>query len=58
MTGWNSYRVILEEAVRFAEEDRLKVPVDCPTCGSILAVNSAGVRSCPMGHYRSGVAGI
>lgn len=37
------------------EAQALPVPevVACPRCGSLLQVNSAGVKNCPMGHWRS-----
>lgn len=55
---WGNYGNILNEAASLEEADRAKPEIDCPVCGQLLAVNPAGVKSCPMGHYRSGVAGI
>ncbi len=52
-TDWGGYRSILDEAKTLEATDKLRPIVDCPKCGDILMVNSAGVRSCPMGHFRT-----
>lgn len=52
-TDWGGYRSIVDEARTRAEADSRAPLVDCPVCGDILAVNAAGERSCPMGHFRT-----
>ncbi len=50
---YGGFGAILEEARAIEEQLREQDRVDCPKCGSLLAVNSAGAASCPMGHYRA-----
>ena len=46
---WGGLGAIIREA-------QAEVPrplVDCPTCGTPLQFNRAGVGGCPMGHFRT-----
>ena len=39
--------------VREAQSMPVPEVVACPKCGALLDVNQAGVKNCPMGHFRA-----
>ena len=50
---WGGLRGIIDEARDLAREERDRVEVDCPLCGTPLDFNAHGEGNCPMGHYRT-----
>jgi len=50
MSDFGGYGAIVREAQKIAETEPLEVA--CPLCGEVLDVNKAGVKNCPLGHYR------
>ena len=52
MSDYGGFGAIVKEAKVLAENP--PPVVACPKCGYLLQVNSAGMKSCPMGHWREG----
>lgn len=53
MSDYGGFKALKEAARQDAESDKNAPLIDCPVCGTVLDVNSAGVRNCPLGHYRT-----
>ena len=52
MSDYGGFGAIIKEARVLAENP--PPVVACPRCGTVLQTNSAGVKNCPMGHWREG----
>ncbi len=50
---YGGFGAILDEARALEDQLREQDDVDCPICGLLLDVNSAGAVSCRMGHFRA-----
>lgn len=50
--SWAQLEAMMKENRDTQREETAAAPTVCPIDGTILHVNPAGVRNCPMGNFR------
>lgn len=53
MSDYGGFKAILQEAKETERQAKREPLVACPVCGTQLDTNSAGMKNCPLGHFRA-----